>query len=287
LRRAVKLGTDPLDALRMVTLNAADRFRLTDRGALVPGRRADIVLFADLESFHTVHVIKDGTIIYRDGSYTEEASFDRPEAPSMPIKIGELSEGDFRITAKGKALRVIRLIPGQIVTEIDIDEIPEKYGHIDPHPATDRAKVAVIERHHGTGNIGLGFVRGLGIKGGAIASTIAHDSHNLIIAGTNDRDMLTAARAIKESDGGLIVVKDGRILASFPLPLAGLMSLENLKSAYSQSREVESAAFKLRIKYPDPFMALSFLSLPVIPKIKITDLGLVDSQRLRLLPLFI
>ena len=182
--------------------------------------------------------------------------------------------------------KVIQLIPDQIVTKKVMKKIVLKDGVAFPDMKEDILKIAVMERHRATGNVGIGFVRGFGLKGGAIGSSVAHDSHNLVIVGTNDEDMLQAVVAIKKMGGGLAAVSQGKVLASLPLPIAGLMTDAPVSRVHLQLEVLHEAAKSLGCKLPDPFMTLSFISLPVIPELKITDKGLVDVNQFKIVPLF-
>ncbi len=181
---------------------------------------------------------------------------------------------------------MIQLVTNQIITKKALKKIILKEGVAYPNIKEDILKIAVVERHHATGNIGIGFVNGFGLKKGAIGSSVAHDSHNLVIVGTNDQDMMKVVNVIRTMKGGLVVVSDGKVLASLPLPIAGLMSESRVGQVYFQLEALLRAARKLGCRIPDPFMALSFLSLPVIPELKITDKGLVDVNQFRFVPLF-
>jgi adenine deaminase len=280
LRRAVKLGLDPIRALQMVTINPARYFGLKNHGAIAPGYLADMVLVDDLKGFQIREV-------FLKGRTRAEYSFDAGmKYPENSMHIRELSEKSFEIPAGGKKVRTIEIIPGQIVTGASLlsPAIKNNLAHADPE--NDLVKLAVVERHKATGNIGLGFVRGLGLVKGALASTVAHDSHNLIIAGTNDQDMLTAAIETRKMGGGLVAVQDSRVLASLPLPVAGLMSDKPLADVLSAMKDLDIACKSMGVTLDNPFMVLSFLALPVIPELKLTDKGLVDVGRFELVNLW-
>jgi len=284
IRLAVEHGLDAVTAIQMVTLNPAERFRLHDRGAVAPGYRADLVVLDSLRELRVRKVFHSGALVAEDGRMSSRA---RPAAatiaPSVHVAWDRL---DLAVRATGSRLRVIRVIEGQIVTRADEVALPAERGPIEADVSRDLLKLAVIERHHATGRIGLGFVTGMGLKRGAIAGTVAHDSHNLIVVGTNDRDMMAAARAIADMGGGLVAVSDGRLLACLPLPVAGLMSdrpLEEVRAGMDAL--IAAARAGLGSPLANPFMTLSFLALPVIPKLKLTDRGLVDVEKFEIVPL--
>jgi adenine deaminase len=283
VRLAVKHGVDPITAIQMVTLNPAERFRLWDRGAVAPGYRADLVVLDSLEDLNVEMVFSGGRLVARDGELISPVQpAKEPNRSSVNVAWGKL---DLAIPAPTGRMRVIGIVPDQIVTEsLELDAKREN-GHAVADVSRDLLKLAVIERHHGSGNVGLGFVKGMGLKRGALASTVAHDSHNLIVAGTNDADMIAAARAVAETGGGFSAVNDGEVLAALPLPIAGLMSDRPLEEVRRKMDELLSAARKLGSDLPNPFMSLSFLALPVIPQLRLTDLGLVDVGEFRVVPL--
>jgi len=240
-----------------------------------------MVLVDDLNDFQ----IRE---IFLKGRARAEYSFDSSmKYPENSMHIRELSEKSFEIPVGGKKVRAIELIPGQIVTKASLARPAIKNGLAHADPGNDLVKLAVVERHRATGNIGLGFVRGLGLVKGALASTVAHDSHNLIIAGTNDQDMLTAAIENLKTGGGLAVGQDYRVLACLPLPVAGLMSDKLLEDVLSAMKELDIACRSIGVTLDNPFMVLSFLALPVIPELKLTDKGLVDVHSFELVNLWL
>jgi adenine deaminase len=275
LRRAMSLGLPPLRAVQMATINPARHFGL-DRlghGALAPGFRADFVLLDDLESFR----IRSCHLGGRDVRELDFSS--RVAAPGNSMRVKNLDESALRIPAGQGRLRVIGVQPGQIVTQDRRMEPRIERGLVVADPQRDLAKLAVFERHHATGNVGLGFVTGLGLGRGAMACSVAHDSHNLIAAGANDTDMLVAAREVRDMGGGLAVADRGRILARLALPVAGLMSEAPAAEVAAGEAEVNRALAELGMGLANPFATLSFLALPVIPALKLTDKGLVDVSR--------
>ncbi len=281
LRRAVGLGLDPVRAVQMITINPARYFGLRHRGAIAPGYYADMVLVEDLADFKIKQVFIKGKAV-------EEHSFSsRITPPGNSIHIKEMSEKSFAVPAAGEKIRAIEIIPGQIVTRKAMVKPLIRDGMAMADPKNDMVKLAVVERHRATGNVGLGFVLGLGCKKGALASTVAHDSHNLIIAGTNDQDMLTAALESRKMGGGLVAVQDKKVLAAVPLPIAGLMSCNPLEEVLSSMHELDKACRSMGLTHKNPFMILSFLALPVIPELKLTDKGLVDVNRFEIVDLWV
>jgi adenine deaminase len=280
VRDAVAQGVDPADALVMATLNPAAWHGLTGLGAVAPGYRADLLVLPDLERFVPDVVLAAG----RPPEPVEPAPV--PEWVRHTVRVAPITLGDLRIPweSAGEA-RVIGIVPGQIVTE-SLSETPAvAEGAVVADPERDLAKIAVVERHLGTGRIGLGLVRGLGLRAGAIASTVAHDAHNVVCAGVDDGDMARAVQRLAEIGGGMVVVRDRGIRAELPLPVAGLVSDAPLERVLEQTEALLAAARALGTKLDAPFDALAFLSLSVIPELKITDRGLVDVGRFELVPL--
>jgi len=286
VRQAVGRGVPLQLAVRMATLNPAAYFGLPRTGALAPGRRADMVVFRDPEDPVVEVVYAAGKRVAADGVLLESAAFPDPVplAPAMHVASGEL---DFRVAAGGERMRVIEIVPGQIVTRQTIVKTPVADNQAVAEPARDVIKIAVIERHQGTGRIGVGFVRGMGLRKGALASSVAHDSHNIIVVGVGDEDMAVAARRVVDMQGGLAVAAGNRIIADLPLPIAGLMSPEPVRAIQERLDLLIDATRTLGTPLEDPFMILSFLALPVIPELKITDQGLVDVNRFEPVDLFL
>jgi adenine deaminase len=286
LRMAIAEGLDPITAIQMATINTANYFGLRGLGMLAPGYRADMVVFDDLEDFRARIVFSDGGVVAEEGRYGGT----RPAPPAPPgggvqVKWGAV---DLAVPVTGEAkIRVIDAIPGQIVTGQAVERVSAEHGRAASDPGRDLLKIAVIERHRGTGNVGVGFVRGFGLQRGAIASTVAHDNHNIVVVGADDRDMMAAARAVAETGGGQAVVADGRVLESVPLPIAGLMSDLPLEAVRDRVAAMGRAVRGLGGTLPDPLMTMSFLALAVIPELKITDQGLVDVGEFKRVPLFV
>lgn len=284
IRIAVDEGVDPVTAIRMATLNPATFFRLDDRGAVAPGRRADLVVFDDLQRVRPELVYAGGQLVARNGEMRVERS--RPAAWERSTVHVDPERIDLRIPAREGPVRVIGVVPDQIVTEHLLEDPLIRNGEAVADPERDLAKIAVVERHHATGRVGVGFVRGMGLRRGAIASTVAHDHHNLVLVGADDESMLTAARAASDAGGGLVVADGGEVLARLPLPVAGLMSAEPIEEIRETRVELLRRAHELGSRLHDPFMAASFLGLEVIPALKLTDAGLVDVERFEVVPLF-
>ena len=286
LKKAVSLGCDPLQAVTMATLNPAEYFRLGDRGGLAPGLKADLLVVGDLQGFQVQKVFKNGRLVADGGELLADLTSQEAAVPATPFRVREFPLEALSPRAAGDLVKVIGLIPGQLLTEKRVLPAPVKGGRLAADPGRDLLKLAVVERHHGSGNLGLGLVQGFGMRRGALASSVAHDSHNIVVVGALESDMLLAVRRLTTLGGGLVVVAAGQVLAELPLPIAGLMSprpLEEVAAAYSR---LKTAYRGLGGVLPDPFMALSFLALPVIPELKLTDLGLVDVHRFRVVPLF-
>jgi adenine deaminase len=280
IRLAVKHGLDPLLAIQLATLNAAECYGLKTKGAIAPGYLADLLLVNDLDSFTISHVFKNGELVAEDGKTLPEDVEERhlPEKLTHTVNTPEVTLEKLAVPASslGQAY-AIKLQPNSLVTEKIIVEPPQYNGSFISSPADGLLKLAVIERHHQTGNIGLGFIQGLGLKEGAIALTVAHDSHNLVVAGADDKDMLKAINEVEKMKGGMVIVKHGEPIASLPLTIAGLMSASSIEETLAKMKSVDEALVELGfIGNFNPFSALSFMCLPVIPQLKLTDMGYFD-----------
>ena len=287
VRQAIRWGLDPLLAIQMATLNTAEYFRLDDLGAIAPGYRADIVSFDHLGRFEIRRVFKDGKLVAENGNMLFPPGRQKKSLKlEKTCRLRPLKREAFLLRSNQSLAKIIQLIPDQIVTKKIMKRILLKDGVALPKIEEDILKIVVVERHKATGNIGIGFVQGFGLKKGAIGSSVAHDSHNIVLVGTNDSDMMKAVEAIQSMKGGLVAVLDGKVLASLPLPIAGLMSEAPVAQINLGLEALLHAAKNLGSKIPDPLMTLSFLSLPVIPELKITDKGLVDVTRFEFVPLF-
>jgi adenine deaminase len=273
IRKAIKAGKSPANCIRMATVNAAEYFGLKNRGAVAPGYIADLIVVDSLKDFNVVKVFKNGRLVSEDGKLSvdlnKQAVDDRKYWRVLhSFNSGEITPDCFKLKDKGSKKRVIKLIPGEILT----DEVIA-----DASDTEDIIKIAVIERHKHTGHIGVGFVTGYGLKKGAIASSIAHDSHNLIVVGTNDEDMALAANTVRENEGGLAIVCDGKVLGSLALPIGGLMCDLDVSEIEEKLSAMKEQARLLGVPEGiDPFMTLAFTALPVIPKLRILTKGVVD-----------
>ena len=274
LRLAVAAGVDPVVAIQMVTVNVAEWFGLADRGAVAPGRRADLAVLGDLERFEVVAAYHGGELVARDGACLVAPR--EPEAPPPSVNV-DWERVDLRVAAEpGARARVVELVPGAIVTGAGEEDAAVEAGALAADPGRDLAKLCVIERHTGASGSAAALVRGFGLRAGALGSSVAHDHHNLIVAGTSDAEIELAGRALADIGGGLVAVRGGEVLASVPLPVAGLMSTREAPAVSAEHRAALAAARELGSALDDPFMSLSFLGLEVIPELKLTDRGLVD-----------
>jgi adenine deaminase len=284
---ALDAGLDPMTALMMVTYNTACYFGLKDRGAVAPGYRADLTILSSLNPVQVQSVIKDGRPVFHDGALLCDIKESNLPSACNTMNIRPWEPAALAIPWEGSRIRVIELIPGQLLTREIIVESSASQGLLAADPQRDILKIIVVERHHKTGNIGIAMVRGFGLQRGAIASSIAHDSHNIVCVGVNDEDMHRAVKTVEAMQGGLAVIDAGEVKASLPLPIAGLMSAASLPVVVGNWEALGQAAKSLGCSLAEPFMTLSFLALPVIPELKITDLGLVDVIQFKHVPLFI
>nr|WP_184528436.1 adenine deaminase [Bacillus benzoevorans] len=278
VKLAVQEGLNPITAVQMASLNAAECFGLHDKGAVAPGYQADLLLLDSLEEISIVRVLKSGKSVWKKGALLNfpQTSLSIPNSLSSTVSFQPLSESDFAIPMKSGKANIIEIIPNSLITKHLVEEVAvNQSGHFEVSITHDQLKLAVIERHKKTRLIGVGIVKGLGLKSGAIASTVGHDSHNLIVTGVQDHDMLLAANEIQKMQGGLIVVKNGEILASLELPIAGLISTLSSNEVFTKLKELNAALKTIgAAKNFNPFLTLSFLSLPVIPELKLTADGL-------------
>lgn len=284
LGMAVDAGVSPVGAIQMATLNSFNRLGLTRRGAVSVGYRADMVVLDDLAGMNVSIVFKDGRLVARDGELVAPPG-EAPDTGST-FHLKDFSAGRLEIAAAGRVARSIGVVPGQIVTESLSVEVKESGGMAVSDTGRDILKLAVVERHRGTGNVGLAFVRGFGLKNGALASSVAHDSHNIVAVGCSDEEMARAVERVVEMRGGQVVVSGREVVAELALPIAGLMSGLPAGEAASAVEELNRSAEGLGCALTDPFMTMSFLALPVIPELKLTDMGLVDVEKFDFVDLF-
>lgn len=286
VRRSVEAGVDPIKAIQIGSLNTAEYFGLKDRGAIAPGYIADMLILPDLKSFKPQFVIKNGNIVVENGKIICDIPKCENTSVRGSVNVRWIERNDFRIEAKSDIVRALEVIPNQLITKSISSKIKIEDGNAVSNLETDTLKICVIERHRATGNIGKGFVKGFNLKSGAIASTVAHDSHNMIVIGTNDYDMYVAAVALIKCQGGKVVVNNGEIISELPLPVAGIMSDREFDYVVKKSEEVNNAAKSIGCTLEDPFMTMAFLSLPVIPELKITDKGVFDTNKFDFVDIF-
>ena len=286
VRTAIAQGIPPITAFRMATLNPSDYFHLHDRGAIAPSRRADLMIFPDLQAPVAEMVYRGGKLVAQNGQTLPWERKGRGSILRSSMNV-DWQKVDLNINVEGVQVRIIGLIPDQLITHNIVEDTPCANGKVVADTNRDILKMAVIERHLATGNVGKGLVRGMGLKRGAIASTVAHDHHNIVVIGVDDQSMLTAAHAVANTRGGMAAVDGDTILSQLPLPIAGLMSDQPIEKVRSQMDELLATAHQLGSPLHDPFMAMSFLALPVIPSLKLTDYGLVDVDKFQPVSLFV
>lgn len=280
-------GLDPVTAIRMATLNAAECFDLKDRGAIAPGYRGDVVLLDDLKDFHVNRVFVEGELVAEEGKYLPEIKKCDIASVKGSVIVKDFSKEKFKMHLKSNKVNVIQILPGGVVTAKDIAEIElDANGEFVRNPEVDLVKVAVVERHQGTGNVACGFLKGYGIKEGAVALSVAHDSHNIIVVGVNDDEMEFAVNSLVEQEGGIVLVKEGKVIESMPMPIAGLMSDQSGEWVDQKLTDIHEKAYEeLGIcGEVEPVMTLCFMSLAVIPEIKLTDIGLFDVTTFSFIP---
>ena len=286
VRKSIEFGLPPVTALQIATINTARHYRLRNHGAIAPRYWADFIVFDDLKNFTVRQTWKKGVLVAENGKYLARnpAIVARPRS-TMNLRY---QAGDLEVKATGPGnIRVIGIVPNQIVTQEIIEPPKVVDGQVVPDPARDILKLVVVERHHATGNVGVGFVRGFKLRTGALGSTVAHDAHNIVVVGTNDADILCAIRELERLQGGQVAVADGEVKAELGLPVAGLVSDQPLEEVISRIAGLNSAAQALGSDLEAPFMTLSFLSLSPIPELKLTDQGLIDAVHLRKTSLFV
>jgi adenine deaminase len=278
VRVAVAEGIAPEDAVIMATINPATYHRLWNLGAIAPGYQADILVLDDLTSFMPREVLKKGAA-------PRFVKLEVPEWVRQTVHLAEVNSSTFDIASGPRRIRVIRAIPAQLLTGTELVEPTTRDGCIVADPARDLVKIAVLERHHASGRVGLGFATNIGLRRGAFASTVAHDAHNVVVLGVDDADMAACASRLAEIGGGIVIADGGRVVEELPLPVAGLMSDQPLAFVHERLRSMEKRLAGMGVTMTAPFMTLSFLALSVIPELKITDRGLVDVARFELVPL--
>lgn len=291
IRLAVRAGKSVITAIQMATIQVAQCFQMRYVGAIAPGYRADLLVLSDLEDFRVEDVYTDGqkVVSNRRVEPISEPEIDKElwNVVSNSIHVEPLQKEDFILEGKSRQCRVIRLIPDQLLTEEWLTDIDwNSRNGIDT--SRDILKLAVIERHHNTGHKGLGFIHGIGLQKGAIAASVSHDSHNLIVIGADEEDMAMAANHIREIGGGSVVVAEGRIIADMPLPIAGLMTTLSAEDIAEKNRKVREAVYELGVpREVEPFMSMAFVSLPVIPALKMSPQGLVDVNKQERVSLYV
>jgi adenine deaminase len=283
VRKAISLGLGPVRAIQMATINTAEYFNLVGHGAIAPGYYANLIVLDDLDSIAVSDVYYQGKKVASGGKPLFEDMKNHSSFLASTMHIKPYSVESFRMKASGDTSPVIEIVPGQIITSHKTARIKAKDGNAVPDIENDILKAAVVERHHATGNIGLGLVSGFGLRKGALASSVAHDSHNIVAVGTSDEDIFTAVKEIERLGGGLVAAADGKVLESLALPVAGLLSDQPLETVVDRMTRVEKAAFSLGTRLSSPFSTLSFIALPVIPELRLTDMGLVDVLEFKVL----
>jgi adenine deaminase len=280
VRRAIQLGAPVASVYRAASWSAARGFGLRDRGLVAPGYLADLLLIDDLEACSVATVIRRGRVV-------TEASFSTRVLPTAPahntIRLTPVTAEVFAAPGSGPGTPIIGIVPGKIITEREHAELPYRGGQRHADPSRDLLKICVLERHGRNGNVGRGFVHGFGLRAGALASSVGHDSHNLCVVGTDDADMAMAANRVAALGGGFVAVRGGIVLAEMPLPVAGLMSLRSFEDVAQDLKRLRAAERAMGCLLAEPFLQLAFLALPVIPHLKITDMGLVDVDRFELI----
>ena len=280
VRKAIRGGFSPAAAIRIATLNAAECYSLSHLGAIAPGYQADLIVFESLKEFNISKVFKRGRLVADNGVALFDPIERQDDCVLNTVRLHKILSEQLALKLDSNAVNVIRLLPHSLVTEKVVRKVTVQDGIFMHDDQFDILKLAVIERHKATGNIGLGLLENYGLKSGAIASSVAHDSHNLIVVGSNDEDMLIAISELEKIGGGLAIAEQGKVLGSLALPIAGLMSDSPLEEVDDKLNELLKIAYKMGVNpQMEPFMTLAFLALPVIPDIKLTDLGLFDVTR--------
>ena len=283
VRKAIQKGLEPVRAIQLATINTAEYFRLYDRGGITPGYIANLITITDLPRLEIDMVFHKGHLVAKGGKTLTPPPQTSAKELTDTVHIKPFDIEALKLTTTGESFPVIEIIPGQIVTKKRVEKVKTKNGVVIPDLGEDILKLVVVERHKASGNIGLGLVKGFGLKRGALASSIAHDSHNIVAVGCSDQDIFVAIKEIEKLHGGLVVCIDGKIVAALPLPVAGLLSPEPVEAVVNKFEKLEKAAAGLGNVPPAPFALLSFIALPVIPELRLTDLGLVDVIEFKLI----
>jgi len=276
VRKAIRLGMNPIRAIQMATINPATYFRLQKLGAIAPGYYANLIVTKDLKTLPIDAVYYHGELVAEKQNPVFRLQVNNENKLRNTVNVKPFGVSAFWLKARGDTFPVIEIIPGQIITRKKMMKVNDVNGYVNPDTKRDILKLVIVERHKATGNIGIGLVKGFGLKNGAIASSVAHDSHNIVIVGTDDTDIYTAIQEIVKMQGGLVVVNGNTVIARLPLPVAGLLSAQPLREVVAALASVENAAKSLGVKITSPFATLSFLALPVISELRVTDLGIVD-----------
>jgi len=282
VRKAIRRGLDPVRAIQMATINTAEYFKLDRLGAIAPGYLANLIVISELSSLQVETVFYRGRLVAREGRPLFPIYQPSGKGLTNTINIKPFNKEALKFEASGETEPVIEIVPGQIITRKRVEKVKISEGVIMPDISRDILKLVVVERHRASGNIGLGLVKGFGLKRGAIASSIAHDSHNIVAVGTSDEDIFAAVKEIERLQGGLVVAAEGKVLSNLALPIAGLLSDEPLEVVVAKLEKLEQLARDLGTTLAAPLATLSFLALPVIPELRLTDLGLVDVNAFKL-----
>ncbi|MFC1994431.1 adenine deaminase [Chloroflexota bacterium] len=283
VRKAIMRGLDPIRAIQLATINSAEHFRLDRVGAVAPGYVANLITIDDLKKLDVDMVFYWGDMVASGGKPLFSTRLRTDADLTHSVRIKSFGVEALRIAAVKKPLPVIEIVSGQILTKSSEDQVKVEKGFVVPDTVRDILKLVVVERHNASGNMGRGMVKGFGLKSGALASSIAHDSHNIVAAGTNDQDIYDAVKEVERIGGGLAVAAGGQVKGSLALPISGLLSLEPLETVVAGLEELQKVAASLGCVLPSPFATLSFLALPVIPELRLTDKGLVDVTKFQLI----
>lgn len=286
VKKACDAGLDPVTAVKMATINTAKYFNLPNRGAIAPGYEADMQVLESFESERPLMVFKSGKLVAENGVLKGLKRKPRKVLIRGSINVKWLDIKDFKVKARGEKIKTIELVPSQIITRFKRYRTPSKDGYLVSAPERDLLKICVVDRHRASGSTGIGMLKGMGLKEGAIATSIAHDSHNIVATGVTDEDIMAACVEVVKMNGGLAVVKNGKLIDSLRLPIAGLMSELPVEEVNKKLQQLVSIARSMGARPENPFFILSFLCLPVIPELKITDRGLVDVKNLEMVDLF-